>query len=109
MQLGVQDRCRWELPSPDVLDFYACADVYVCPSREDSFGLPVAEAMACGLPVISSSEAGVSALISDGINGFVLSDPTDSTALEGLLRRLQPDKDLRMQIGSAAAKTASKW
>ena len=50
VQLGLQDRCRWEISSPDVLDFYAAADVYVSPSREDSFGLPVAEAMACGLP-----------------------------------------------------------
>lgn len=108
-QLGVQDLCQWEAPRKDALEFYACADVYVCPSREDSFGLPVAEAMACGLPVISSSDSGVSELISDGIDGFVLRDPTDTAVLEGLLRRLQRDKDLRTQIGSAAAETASKW
>ena len=54
-QLGVSSRCRWEQPSGDVLDCYAAADLYVSPTREDSFGLPVAEAMASGLPVITST------------------------------------------------------
>jgi glycosyltransferase involved in cell wall biosynthesis len=109
MQLGVQDRCRWELPSPDVLDFYATADVYVSPSQEDSFGLPVAEAMACGLPAITSVCAGVSDYIQDGVDGFVLRDPRDVQTLSQLMERLQTDSDLRCKVGEAAAKTAFVW
>jgi len=109
VQLGVQDRCRWELPSPDVLDFYAAADVYVSPSREDSFGLPVAEAMACGLPVITSVCAGVADYIQDGVDGFVLRDPRDAQTLSQLIERLQTDSDLRRKVGEAAAKTATVW
>ena len=82
LQLGLQDRCSWELSSPDVLDFYAAADVYVSPSREDSFGLPVAEAMACGLPAITSVCAGVADYVHDGVDGFVLRDPRDAQASE---------------------------
>ena len=80
-QLGLQDRCCWELSSPEVLDLYAAADVYVSPSREDSFGLPVAEAMACGLPAITSVCAGVADYIQDGVDGFVLRDPSDAQTL----------------------------
>jgi glycosyltransferase involved in cell wall biosynthesis len=109
MQLGVQDRCRWELPSPDVLDFYAAADVYVSPSQEDSFGLPVAEAMACGLPVITSVCAGVSDYMQDGVDGFVLRDPRDARTLSQLVEDLRADSDLRRKVGEAAAKTAFAW
>jgi UDP-glucose:(heptosyl)LPS alpha-1,3-glucosyltransferase len=109
VQLGVQDRCRWELSSPDVLDFYAAADVYVSPSREDSFGLPVAEAMACGLPAITSVCAGVADYIHDGVDGFVLGDPRDAQALSQLIERLQAEPDLRHKIGEVAVSAILEW
>jgi glycosyltransferase involved in cell wall biosynthesis len=108
-QLGLQDRCRWESSSPEVLDFYAAADVYVSPSREDSFGLPVAEAMACGLPVITSVFAGVADYLHDGVDGFVLRDPLDVQALSQLIQILYSDGDNRTRMGSAAARTALEW
>jgi glycosyltransferase involved in cell wall biosynthesis len=91
------------------MDFYAAADVYVSPSREDSFGLPVAEAMACGLPVITSSQAGVSALLHDGIDGFVPPDPEDTQELARIINRLCGDATLRRIVGEAAARTAQAW
>jgi glycosyltransferase involved in cell wall biosynthesis len=109
VQLGLQDRCRWESSSPDVLDFYAAADAYVSPSREDSFGLPVAEAMACGLPAITSVCAGVADYIHDGVDGFVLRDPRDAQALSQLIERLQREPDLRNKIGEAAASAILEW
>ena len=107
--LGVRDQCHWEISSPDVLDFYAAADVYVSPSREDSFGLPVAEAMACGLAVVTSVCAGVAEYIHDGVDGFVLPDPRDSQALSQLIKRLQAEPDLRHKIGEAAASAILEW
>ena len=109
IKLGVADRCRWEVSSPDVLEFYAAADVYVSPSREDSFGLPVAEAMACGLPVVTSICAGVADCIHEGTNGFVLRDPRDTQDLSQLIKRLQAEPDLRRRIGEAAASTILEW
>jgi glycosyltransferase involved in cell wall biosynthesis len=108
-QLGVLDRCRWEKPTPDVIDLYAAADVYVSPSMEDSFGLPVAEAMACGLPAITSVYAGVSAQIHDGLDSFVLREPQDEKTLAPLLGRLYRDEGFRNQIGLAAARTVREW
>jgi glycosyltransferase involved in cell wall biosynthesis len=107
--LQIAERCIWEGPTNDVLDLYACADVYVSPSREDSFGLPVAEAMACGLPVITSVFAGVSELIEDGVDGFVLQDPHDVQTLSRLFELLVSEPDLRRRIAEAAAVTAAAW
>ncbi|MGC2671929.1 MAG: glycosyltransferase family 4 protein, partial [Candidatus Acidiferrum sp.] len=92
-KLGVEQRCLWELPRADALDFYAGADAYVSPSREDSFGLPVAEAMACGLPVITSIFAGVADYIHDGVDGLVMRDPCDAQILAQVIERLQADTD----------------
>ena len=108
-QLGLQDRCRWERSRHDVLDFYAAADVYVSPSREDSFGLPVAEAMACGLPAITSVFAGVADYIRDGVDGFVLREPRDAEALARLLQELHQNTSLRKRMGECASKAACDW
>lgn len=103
-KLAVEERCSWEASSLDVLDFFAAADVYVSPSREDSFGLPVAEAMACGLPAITSTCAGIADYVHDGIDGFVLREPRDAQALARVIERLQAEPDLRRSIGEAAAR-----
>jgi UDP-glucose:(heptosyl)LPS alpha-1,3-glucosyltransferase len=108
-QSGVLDRCRWELPSANVLDYYAASDLYVSPSREDSFGLPIAEAMACGLPVITSVYAGVSDLVKDRVNGFVLPDPSNSRTLAQLIAVLQGNKTLCQEIGNSAAQEVQSW
>ncbi|HXL22187.1 MAG TPA: glycosyltransferase family 4 protein [Candidatus Dormibacteraeota bacterium] len=108
-KLGLLDRCIWQPAGGNVLDCYAAADVYVSPSREDSFGLPVLEAMACGLPVITSVAAGVSELVKDGVDGFVLRDPGDAQALAGLLTRLYQDSSFRAAIGEAGALAAREW
>ena len=108
-QLGIAGRCQWEPPRADVIDFYAAADIYVSPSKEDSFGLPVAEAMACGLPVITSKFAGVSELIQSDRDAFVLSNPADAGALAEFLRKLCADSMLRTSVGEAAAATAQNW
>ncbi|MGB7232851.1 MAG: glycosyltransferase family 4 protein [Candidatus Acidiferrum sp.] len=108
-KLGVEQQCLWESPRSDVIDFYAAADVYVSPSREDSFGLPVAEAMACGLPVITSAFAGVADCVHDGLDGFVLRDPSDAQALALLVERLHGDSQLRNAVAEAAAKTILAW
>ena len=108
-RLGVQDRCHWEQPRPEALEFYAAADVYVSPSREDSFGLPVAEAMACGLPVITSGFAGVADFIQDGIDGFVLRDPRDVQTLAQVIEQLRVEPNLRLQVGEAASNMIMEW
>ena len=107
--LGLGSRVRFLPVRPDVEFYYAAADAYVGPSLEDAFALPPAEAMACGLPVIVSSQAGVSEIISDGVDGLILRDPRDAKELARLIRGLVEDADLRHRLGEQAVHTAQKY
>lgn len=101
--LGSDGRVKFQKPSTDVVSFYAAADLYISPALEDAFGLPILEAMACGLPVIASVNAGASEGIREGETGLLLEDPRDASAIAKRIRRLYSDKVLREKIGSAAA------
>jgi glycosyltransferase involved in cell wall biosynthesis len=109
LSLGISHRCRFEPSRDDVLDFYAAADLYVSPSQEDSFGLPVAEAMACGLPAIVSIFAGVSSLLHDGVDSLILRDPHDAKTLATMIRTLYQKAEWRSHMGQAAAKASLEW
>jgi len=103
-QLRLEDRVRFLAPSADVLSFYAAADAYVAPSLEDAFGLPILEAMACGLPVIASVQAGASENIIDGTTGYLLRDPMNHVELAEIILRLAGDRPAAQKVGAAAAK-----
>jgi len=102
-QLRLDDRVSFLVPSADVLSFYAAADAYVAPSLEDAFGLPILEAMACGLPVIASVQAGASENIVEGTTGYLLRDPMNHVELSDLIRRLVGDRSAAQKLGAAAA------
>jgi glycosyltransferase involved in cell wall biosynthesis len=108
-RLNISARFHCEPARTDVIDFYAAADLYVSPSREDSFGLPVLEAMACGLPAITSIFAGVAELLANEVDAFVLRDPNDVGALAQLLQRLYADEPLRNRIAEAAILAARRY
>jgi glycosyltransferase involved in cell wall biosynthesis len=101
-ELGLSQQVRFERPQSEVLDFYAAADVYAGPSLEDAFNLPILEAMACGLPVIGSVQAGASENIVDGETGLLLRDPHNHEELAELIRRIAGDAILRSNLGDAA-------
>lgn len=85
------------------------ADMFVLPTLEDSFALVVLEAMASGLPVVTTSHAGSSETISEGIDGFVV-PPCDAGALADAVTHLVEDAALRDRMGSAArAKVKSSY
>jgi glycosyltransferase involved in cell wall biosynthesis len=104
----LQGRVRFEKPSADVILFYAAADLYISPSFEDSFGLPILEAMACGLPVVASIYAGASENIRDGETGVLLQDPRDAAEIAERIHLLFTDGTLRKKIGFAAAQYAQE-
>jgi glycosyltransferase involved in cell wall biosynthesis len=108
-RFGLRARVQFLPPRRDVEAWYAAADIYVGPSLEDAFALPPAEAMACGLPVVVSSRAGVSEVVTEGLDGFVLRDPADVKELTVILRRLVSDAELRRRIGEQAAQAAQQY
>ena len=98
------------LPSrSDVEFYYAAADVYAGPSLEDTFSLPPAEAMACGMAVITSRAAGVSEIIHNEEDGLILEDPFDVGTLANWLARLAADDHWRYELGDAARKTVAQY
>lgn len=83
-------------------DYIQSADIAVLPSREEPQGMAMIEAMACGIPVISSRVGGILESIEDGTNGYLLDDPEDAATLYALTERLLSDTALRDAIGKAA-------
>ena len=71
--------------------------------------MPPLEAMACGLPVIVSRQAGVSEVITHGVDGLVLEDPRDAAALTSMIGDLHRDTTLREFLGNNAAQTAQRY
>jgi UDP-glucose:(heptosyl)LPS alpha-1,3-glucosyltransferase len=108
-QNGVAERVHFLPPRSDVEFYYAAADVYAGPSLEDTFALPVAEGMACGLPVIVSKENGASEIITDGIDGLILKDPQDASGLASMIGRLSCDPEFRRKMGENAAAAAKNF
>jgi len=93
----------------DVEFYYSAADAYAGPSRQDTFALPPAEAMACGLPVIVSAEMGASEIITHDVDGMILRDPKDASRLAQMIRRIVIDPDFRRRLGENAARTARQY
>ena len=82
-----------------IVKYYKLADVFVLPSLNEVWGLVVNEAMACGLPVISSKLAGVTKdLIKDGINGYSI-DPYNTGELTDKLSLILSNENLRVEMG----------
>jgi UDP-glucose:(heptosyl)LPS alpha-1,3-glucosyltransferase len=76
-RLGCIDRVLFSGPLETVEDLYAAADVYVHPTWYDPCSLVVLEALASGLPVITTRFNGASEIITEGREGFLLDTPRD--------------------------------
>jgi glycosyltransferase involved in cell wall biosynthesis len=88
--------------------YYKAADVCVFPSRRDSAGITLLEAMASGTPVIASNRGGTPEIISHGENG-ILFEPEDADALPKAILALHQDSELRKTISYNALKTVAKY
>ncbi len=77
----INDKILFIEPQKDIERLYAASDIFVLPTIYDPFGNVIIEAMASGLPVITTRSSGASELIKNGEEGFVLENPTDSNTL----------------------------
>lgn len=93
----------------DLPRLYAAGDVFVFPSLGDTYGLVVDEAMAAGLPIISTTAAGeIRERVVDGANGYLI-PPNDREALAAAMRRLAVDSALRSQMGVRSAEMIAPY
>jgi UDP-glucose:(heptosyl)LPS alpha-1,3-glucosyltransferase len=107
-RLRVAERVRFLGFWPDVADCYFAADLLVHPTFYDPCSHVVLEAMACGLPVITSRYNGASELLHPPREGFVLDDPHDHDHLAWCLGQLL-DPARRTACAQAARRTAAGW
>ena len=103
--LGISDQVVFAGVTDEVEAYYLASDLFVMPSRMDTFGLVVLEAMAAGLPVVISPNVGAADLVTHGESGFVLPDnPTAQDMTAALIRLMNPE--LRRSMGEAAGQIA---
>lgn len=101
-ELGVSDRVICCPPTDSIERYYGAADAFVFPTPYDAFGMVISEAMAAGLPVITSREAGAAELITHKQNGLLIDSPTDSDEIAEQMKRLIADPELCKTLGRAA-------
>jgi glycosyltransferase involved in cell wall biosynthesis len=110
-ELGISDRVEFlgSISDDELPDIYRSADVLVLPStsRSEAFGVVLLEAMASGIPVITSDLPGVRTVVADGETGFVVS-PGNAQSLVQRLQALAGDRSLCRQMGMAARERIEK-
>jgi phosphatidylinositol alpha-1,6-mannosyltransferase len=112
--LGVADRVRFltDVPDGDLPALYNCAELYLGVSRlmaqrVEGFGISLAEASACGVPVIAGRSGGIPAAVRDGETG-VLVDAERPDAVAETVARLLDDPALRARLGSAGRQAVER-
>jgi glycosyltransferase involved in cell wall biosynthesis len=104
---GMDGRVRFSGPQAgaELAGSYRSADVLVLPSRAESYGMVVTEALARGLPVVAADVGGVREALGYGANGIrpgLLVPPDDAAALGAALRAWLEDADVRRRLRRAA-------
>lgn len=108
--LGIDaERCLLNGPVNDVSKIYEESSVFVLSSRFEGFGLVLAEAMSCGVPVVSfDCPYGPSDIITDGVDGFLIKD-WNVKAFADKVCLLMEDADMRQQMGRAAIDSSRRY
>ncbi len=103
--LGIGDRVTFlgRLPVDELARLYNTSELLVSPSLYEGFGLPAAEAMACGTPVIATTAGAFPEVIADGETG-VLVPPADARALADAIESMLGDAPGRAAMGAAGVR-----
>ena len=103
--LGIADRVTFTGPlsTDELVGLYSSAEIAVTASLYEGFGLPAAEAMACGTPVIASRAGALPEVVGEDGTG-VLVPPANPSAMAEAIKHLLNDNELRRRMGEAARK-----
>jgi glycosyltransferase involved in cell wall biosynthesis len=96
------------IPAERMQDLYAAHDVFLFPSLVEGLPTVLLEAMASGMPVITTETCGMQDIVEDGYNGLMI--PTaDAGAIEDAVLRLVASPKLRQTLGKAAQQTMTRY
>jgi UDP-glucose:(heptosyl)LPS alpha-1,3-glucosyltransferase len=98
--LGIEDRVIFTGPIANPAEYYAGSDFFILPTRFDPCSLVVLEALAMGLPVISTAKNGACEIMKDSVHGRVLVDPEDTDELAIAVGDLLDDTRRREMAGA---------
>jgi glycosyltransferase involved in cell wall biosynthesis len=104
--LGIADRVEFAGHQEDTAAFYAQFDIFALSSDTEQMPISVIEAMASGLPVVSTAVGDVRLMVAPENAGFVV--PLDEVALAGALAVLMGDREARRRIGQANLEQAQR-
>lgn len=105
---GISDKIIFAGVHKNIQEIYAAGDIFVFPSEYDAFGTACLEAMASGLPVVVSKTSGVSEIIMQGKEGFVINHPINAKEMVIYIDALL-DKEKRNEMGSAARRKSEMY
>jgi glycosyltransferase involved in cell wall biosynthesis len=105
-QLGKRVALVGELDAPELSALYDSADVFVHASLHETYGMVVAEALARGVPVVSSATGAIPDLV--GSDAGLLVPPGDAVALEGALSTVIDDLDVRDRLAAGARRVRDR-
>jgi L-malate glycosyltransferase len=102
IQLGISSDIDFQgkIAQSEMPAFYGSLDIFINPSRSESFGVSILEASACGLPVVASDVGGIPEVVMNGETGLLVPSE-DSESLAAAILRLSTDAELRASMGSA--------
>ena len=114
-QLGVADRVRFltGVPDSDLPALYNTAEIYLGVSRlmehrVEGFGISLAEASACGVPVVAGRSGGIPEAVRDGSTGLLV-EAERAEAVAAALRRLLDDSALRRRLGQEGRRAVEEY
>ncbi len=101
-ELGLGDRVTLtgRVSREELARLYNLHQLLVSPSLYEGFGLPAAEAMACGTPVVATTAGAFPEVIEDGVSGLLV-PPADARALAGAIERALDDQELQRRLSEA--------
>lgn len=107
-QLGLGDRFRFLGYQADAPATVVAADIFALTSRHEGLPISLLEAMALGVPPVTTSVGGIPEVVTDGVDGVLL-PPGDPSRFAATFERLAGDRDRRAELGAAAARRADDF
>jgi len=106
-ELGDMVTFTGTITSEELVSQYSAAEIAISPSVYEGFGLAVAEAMACEVPVIATKAGALPEVVKEGETG-ILVPPQNPHALAGAIKRLLGDEPLRRRMGGEGRKRVER-